>query len=48
MAWRILLSFVAAAAAAKDDPLLSLTDSTLQAALDEHRLMLISIGVEGC
>lgn len=30
------------------EPLLELTDDTLQAALDEHPLMLLTIGVDGC
>jgi len=47
------LAWVASAVAAKGksaagEPLLELTDDTLQAALDEHKLMLLTIGVDGC
>ena len=49
----LLLAFGVAHAAKKSssspgEPLLALTDQTLQAALDEHPLMLLTIGVEGC
>ena len=46
----LLLSFCTtlAAKAAPGEPLLALTDGTLQAALEENPLMLLTIGVEGC
>ena len=46
------VALVAVATAAKSsastEKLLELTDETLQDALNEHKLMLISIGVDGC
>ena len=47
-----IFAFIAAVHAAKSssssEQLLELTDDTLKAALDEHKLMLISIGVDNC
>ena len=34
--------------APKPEPLLALTDDTLLDALEEHKLMLLTVGVEGC